>query len=46
MYKVIIMCGGHYEKFKEHKALSIINGEPLVQRTIRLLKENGVIQNA
>lgn len=42
MYKVIIMCGGHYEKFENHKALSVINGEPLVQRTIRLLKENGI----
>lgn len=43
MYKYIIMCGGSYEKFKEHhKALSVINGEPLVARTIRLLKENGI----
>lgn len=40
--QVIVMCGGYYENFKEHKALSIINGEPLVQRTIRLLKENGI----
>ena len=39
---VIIMCGGKYEKFEQHKALSVINGEPLVARTIRLLKENGV----
>ena len=37
MYDVIVMCGGYYENFKEHKALSIINGEPLVKRTIRLL---------
>lgn len=42
MYKIIIMCGGYYEHFKEHKALSVINGEPLVARTVRLLKENGI----
>ena len=39
---IIIMCGGYYENFKEHKSLSIINGERLVERTIRLLKENGI----
>lgn len=39
---IIIMCGGYYEKFKEHKALSEINNEPLVARTIRLLKENNI----
>lgn len=39
---VIIMCGGYYEKFGEHKALSKINNEPLVARTIRLLKENNI----
>lgn len=43
MYKsIIIMCGGYYENFKEHKALSIINGERLIERTIRLLKENRI----
>lgn len=42
MYKIIIMCGGVYENFKEHKSLSIINGERLIERTIRLLKENGI----
>lgn len=40
--QVIIMCGGYYDNFKEHKALSVINGEPLIERTIRLLKENNV----
>lgn len=40
--QVIVMCGGYYENFKEHKALSVINGEPLVKRTIRLLKENNI----
>lgn len=40
--QVIIMCGGYYDFFKEHKALTKINGERLIERTIRLLKENGV----
>ena len=43
--QVIIMCGGYYENFKEHKALSVINGEPLVKRTIRLLLEQGKYEN-
>lgn len=42
MFKIIIMCGGVYDNFKEHKALSMINGERLIERTIRLLKENGI----
>ena len=42
MYKVIIMCGGVYDTFEKHKSLSIINGEQLVEHTIRLLKENGI----
>jgi choline kinase len=36
------MCGGVYDNFKQHKALTKINGERLVDRTIRLLKENGI----
>ena len=40
--KYIIMCGGEYDIFKTPKQLTIINGEPLVARTIRLLKENGI----
>ena len=40
--QVIIMAGGKYHKFKKHKALTKINGEVLIERTIRLLKENGV----
>lgn len=36
------MAGGKYKNFKEHKALSVINGERLIERTIRLLKENGI----
>lgn len=42
MFKIIIMCGGEYSHFKQHKALSVINGETLLDRTIRLLKENGI----
>ena len=37
-----IMCGGDYSKWDEPRQLKTINGEPLVSRTIRLLKENGV----
>ena len=45
MFKYIIMAGGYYQQFKDHKALSVVNGEPLVARTIRLLKENGINEN-
>ena len=38
----IIMCGGTYTEFKTPKQLSVINGEQLVKRTIRLLRENGI----
>ena len=37
-----IMCGGDYPEFEEPKQLTVVNGERLVQRTIRLLKEAGV----
>ncbi len=36
------MCGGVYDNFTTPKQLSVINGETLVERTIRLLKENGI----
>lgn len=36
------MCGGQYQDFEIPKQLTVINGERLVDRTIRLLKENGV----
>lgn len=42
MSKYILMCGGKYKQFKKPKHLSIINGEVLIERTIRLLKENGI----
>lgn len=40
--KYIIMCGGDYKDFKIPKQLSLIKGERIVERTIRLLKENGI----
>ena len=40
--KYIIMCGGKYDLFTTPKQLTKINGEELVARTIRLLKENGI----
>ena len=40
--KYIILCGGVYDKWKEPKHLTKINGEAIVERTIRLLRENGV----
>lgn len=40
--KYILMCGGNYKDFKIPKHLSKIKGEVLVERTIRLLRENGV----
>lgn len=38
----IIMCGGNYTQFETPKQLTVINGERLVDRTIRLLRENGI----
>ena len=40
--KYIIMCGGNYSWWEEPKHLTKVNGEPLVARTIRLLRENGI----
>lgn len=40
--KYIIMCGGSYEHWPQPKQLTRINGEPIIERTIRLLRENGV----
>lgn len=36
------MCGGTYSIWEKPRQLTLIHGEPLVQRTIRLLKEAGV----
>ena len=40
--KYIIMCGGTYNGWDMPKHLSEVNGEPIVARTIRILRENGV----
>ena len=44
IYKMIyvIMCGGNYSYFEHPKALAEVHGEPLVGRTVRLLKEAGI----
>ena len=41
-YLYIIMAGGTYEKWQTPKHLVKINGEPLVKRIIKLLREYGV----
>lgn len=40
--KYIIMCGGSQKGFDTPRHLTKIAGEPLLARTIRLLRENGV----
>lgn len=40
--KYIIMCGGTYQFWDKPRQLTEIKGEPIVARTIRLLKENGI----
>lgn len=40
--KFIIMCGGYYEKWSRPKHLMEVKGERIVERTIRLLRENGI----
>lgn len=40
--KYIIMCGGHYPGWQIPRQLIPINGEPVVERTIRLLREAGI----
>ena len=40
--KYIIMCGGNYTKFDTPRQLIEVHGEPIVARTIRLLKDNGI----
>lgn len=37
----IIMCGGLYPAWETPRQLATINGETIVERTIRLLRENG-----
>lgn len=38
----VIMCGGTYTEFDYPKQLSVVKGERLVERTIRLLKGAGI----
>lgn len=40
--KYIIMCGGNYRLWDKPRQLTEVKGEPIVARTIRLLRENGV----
>lgn len=40
--KYIIMCGGKYDKWKQPRQLTQINGEPIAGRTIRLLRDEGI----
>ena len=40
--KYIIMAGGNYKEFETPKQLLKVKGERLIDRTIRLLKENNV----
>jgi len=40
--KYVIMCGGEYKNFKIPKPLNKIKGEKIIERTIRLLKENNI----
>lgn len=40
--KYIIMCGGDYLNWSEPRHFTKINGEAIVARTIRLLRENGI----
>ena len=40
--KYIIMCGGRYNGWETPRQMMIIHDEPVVARTIRLLKEAGV----
>lgn len=41
-YKHIVMCGGTYQKWDIPKPMTPIKGEPIVARTIRLLREKGI----
>ena len=41
----IIMAGGKYEHWQTPRQLTMINGETLLERTVRLLKECGIDDN-
>lgn len=40
--KFLVMCGGTYRQWEMPRQLTKIDGEPLVKRTIRQLREHGV----
>lgn len=40
--KYIINCGGEYKQFETPKHLTVVNGERIVDKTIRLLRENSI----
>lgn len=40
--KYIIMCGGSYQVWDRPRQMTVIKGETIVERTIRLLRECGV----
>lgn len=40
--KYVLLCGGNYTKWETPRQLSKVNGEVLVERTIRLLRENNI----
>ena len=40
--RYIIMCGGEYARWKTPRHMAFMEGEMLIERTIRLLKENGI----
>ena len=40
--KYIIMCGGQYQRWSTPRQLLKVNGEVILERTIRLLRESGV----
>ena len=42
MMQYIIMCGGQYDAWEAPRQLTEIDGEPIVMRTIRLLRATGV----
>lgn len=42
MRKFVIMCGGFYEQFEQPKALTMVHGEMVVERTLRLLQDAGI----
>lgn len=44
--KYIIMCGGTYIKFQQPRQLLVVAGERIVDRTIRLLKQEGITDMA